>query len=137
MEEARICLPAETAALVDAQDFAEKMARGNGFSEQDAACLLLATEEIFVNIACYAYDGQAGEVELRFSMEGDVATLVFTDSGTPFDPLENKDPNLGLSLEERQPGGLGIFLVRKCVDELEYRRADGKNILSIRKRRGV
>lgn len=137
MEQTHICLPAATAALVDAQAFVEKMARMKGFSAREQTDLQLATEELFENIAHYAYDGDTGEVELRFSMEKDMATLVFIDSGKPFNPLENEDPKLGLPLEERQPGGLGIFLVRNCMDEMEYSRVDGKNILTIKKRRGV
>ncbi len=95
----------------------------------------LVTEEIFVNIASYAYpDGGGFAVIRRSGGEGtDGLTLTFIDGGVPYDPLQKPDPDLELPLDERPIGGLGVFLVKKIVDEAHYEYKDGKNILTVRK----
>ncbi len=98
--------------------------------------LEVVTEEIFVNIASYAYPEGTGYVTvLREGGEGpEGLTLVFEDSGVPFDPLAAPDPDLTAPAEERPIGGLGVFLVKQFVDEAKYAYRDGKNILTVRKR---
>ncbi len=95
----------------------------------------VAIDELFGNIAQYAYGEEEGEVTVRVQEETEPkgATVTFIDSGIPFDPLAQKEPDVTLSAEEREIGGLGIFLVKKTMDEVNYRYEDGKNILSIRK----
>lgn len=95
----------------------------------------LVTEEIFVNIASYAYSEPGGFVTIRRSGgEGSEGlTLTFIDGGVPYDPLQRPDPDLTLTAEERPIGGLGVFLVKKIVDEAHYKYEDGKNILTVRK----
>lgn len=96
----------------------------------------IAVEEIFVNIASYAYDGNPGsaKIEVLTSKEDPrFVEVTFTDSGVPYDPLAKTDPDVSLSAEERQIGGLGIFLVKKSMDDVQYEYRDGKNILKIRK----
>lgn len=95
----------------------------------------IAIDEIFGNIAHYAYHPQAGEATVRVEILGDpgAAVLTFMDRGIPYDPLKNQDPNTGLSAEERDIGGLGIFMVKKTMDEMRYEYKDGQNILTIRK----
>ena len=95
----------------------------------------LVTEEIFVNIASYAYpDGGGFAVIRRRGGEGpEGLTLTFIDGGVPYDPLQKPDPDLELPLDERPIGGLGVFLVKKIVDEAHYEYKDGKNILTVRK----
>ena len=89
----------------------------------------LVTEEIFVNISSYAYPETGGFVTVqRSGGEGpEGLTLVFIDSGVPYDPLQKPDPDLTLSLEERPVGGLGVFLVKELVDEVRYEHKDGNN----------
>ncbi len=96
----------------------------------------LSVEEIFVNIASYAYGEGEGEAEisLDFSEEDNMLTITFRDSGLPYDPLAKEDPDVTLSLEERKIGGLGIFMVKKNVDEMDYEYKDGQNILYLRKK---
>ncbi len=95
----------------------------------------LVTEEIFVNIASYAYSEPGGDVVVRRSggegAEG--LTLTFIDGGVPYDPLQRPDPDLTLSTEDRPIGGLGVFLVKKIVDEAHYEYKNGKNMLTVRK----
>jgi len=95
----------------------------------------IAIDEIFGNIAHYAYRPQAGEATVRVEILGDpgAAVLTFMDRGIPYDPLKNQDPNTGLPAEERDIGGLGIFMVKKTMDEMRYEYKDGQNILTIRK----
>ena len=95
----------------------------------------LVIEELFVNVASYAYRPNIGPVTIgrKFEDAPPSVTVTFTDGGTPFDPLEKEDPDTNADIEERQIGGLGIFLVKKNVDDIFYERKDGKNILTIKK----
>ncbi|MCL2663287.1 MAG: ATP-binding protein [Oscillospiraceae bacterium] len=92
----------------------------------------IAVEEIFVNIAHYAYSPEVGDVLVRINV-GDEVVIEFEDKGKPYNPLEKDDPDISLSAEEREIGGLGIFMVKKIMDSVEYRYEDGKNLLTIRK----
>lgn len=96
----------------------------------------VAVEEIFINIAHYAYHpGQAGTATIRCCVGGDPlqVTIQFLDNGKPFNPLEKEDADITLSAEERDIGGLGILMVKKSMDAVDYEYVDGKNILTIRK----
>lgn len=95
----------------------------------------VAVEELFVNIANYAYAPGTGLAVIRFWVEENPKTIVitFTDSGMPYNPTEKEDPDTSLSAQDRQIGGLGIFMAKKSVDDMTYLRREGKNILSIRK----
>ncbi len=92
----------------------------------------VAVEEIFVNIAHYAYNPEVGGAVIRISAGEEIA-IEFEDKGKPYNPLAKADPNVALSAEEREIGGLGIFMVKKIMDAVEYRYEDGKNILVIKK----
>ena len=95
----------------------------------------LVIEEIFVNIANYAYHPETGSATfcIEFEKNPDAVLMTFVDGGKPYNPLEKPDPDTTLALEERDIGGLGIFLVKKNVDEISYEYADGKNILHMKK----
>ena len=96
----------------------------------------IALEEIFTNIASYAYGKEAGELSLNCLVERGTGNLLlrFKDRGKPFNPLAREDPDLTLALEERPVGGLGIYMVKQFVDEADYEYRDGFNILTLRKR---
>lgn len=96
----------------------------------------IAVEEIFVNIARYAYAPGEGDVTIACAVEADplCAVIRFADSGVPYNPLAKEDPDISLSAEERSIGGLGIYMVKKSMDAVEYEYADGQNILVLRKR---
>lgn len=102
---------------------------------KDQNRLLIAIEEIFINIAKYAYkDGNGSiKVQVSFSMNPDVITVVFIDSGIRYDPLAKEDPDVGLSAAERPIGGLGIYITKKFVDEVFYDYKNNQNILTIKK----
>ena len=95
----------------------------------------VAIDEIFGNIAYYAYGKGSGNATIQIEMEDNPPkiTLTFIDQGIPYNPLENKDPDITLAIEDREIGGLGIFLVKKTMDELSYEYADGQNILTMKK----
>ena len=94
----------------------------------------IAIDELFGNIAKYAYHPDIGNATVRFEVEEEPLSVIITfiDNGRPYDPLSNGDPDVSLSAEEREVGGLGIFLVRKMMDEVTYEYKDGKNILRVR-----
>jgi sigma-B regulation protein RsbU (phosphoserine phosphatase) len=94
--------------------------------------ILIAVEEIFLNISKYAYPQEIGEVKIIIAINGEVS-LEFQDNGPPFNPLVMEDPDLTIPAEEVEIGGLGIFLVKKIMDKVEYRKEDNKNILKIKK----
>jgi len=96
----------------------------------------LAIDELVANVAMYAYTPGTGDVTVSFEFDeaARTVTLTFIDGGIPYDPLQKEDPDVTLPAEKRQIGGLGIFLVRKNMDGMSYRREDGKNILQVQKR---
>lgn len=95
----------------------------------------IAVEELFVNIAHYAYNPEIGEATVRLGVGGDPlqVTIQFLDGGKPYNPLAKEDPDVSLSAEERNVGGLGIFMVKKSMDDISYAYEAGKNILTIKK----
>ena len=96
----------------------------------------IAVEELFVNIAHYAYNPEVGPVTIRVEVQKEplAVTITFIDHGVPYDPLAKEDPDITLSAEERQIGGLGIFMVKKSMDDIAYEYKDGQNILYIKKK---
>lgn len=95
----------------------------------------IAVEEIFVNIAHYAYSTEKGKATVRIEILPDPPSvdITFIDNGIPYDPLAKPDPDVSLSAEERQIGGLGIFMVKKSMDDVKYQYLDGHNILTLKK----
>lgn len=95
----------------------------------------IAIDELFGNIAHYAYNPETGPATVRVEVTEEPISVIITfiDHGVPYDPLKNDDPDITLSAEERAIGGLGVFMVKKTMDEISYEYKDGKNILRIRK----
>lgn len=95
----------------------------------------VAIDELFGNIAHYAYHPDIGAATVRVEVsENPLAVVItFIDNGVPYDPLAKEDPDITLSARERQPGGLGIYMVKKIMDDIVYEYKDGQNILKIRK----
>ncbi len=96
----------------------------------------IAIDELFGNIAHYAYYPKEGTATVRVEvLEEPLAVVItFIDNGVPYDPLKNADPDITLSAEEREIGGLGIYMVKKSMDDIFYEYRDGQNILKIRKK---
>ena len=95
----------------------------------------VAIDELFSNIANYAYRPEVGPATVRIEVTEDplAVLLSFLDNGRAYDPLAAEDPNTTLSAEERPIGGLGVFLVKKTMDEITYEYKDGMNILKVKK----
>jgi len=93
----------------------------------------IAVEEVFVNIVNYAYNPEVGGVTIRLVITDDEVTIEFEDKGKSFNPLLAKEPNITLDASERDIGGLGIMMVKKIMDKVEYQYKDNKNLLIIKK----
>ena len=94
----------------------------------------VAVEELFVNIANYAYAPKIGTAAIRTEITADTAEITFIDSGVQYDPLAKPDPDVSLPASQRQIGGLGIYMVKKSMDDMRYEYKDGRNILTIVKK---
>ena len=128
-------LEALTENLPEVQSFIEEKLNGIDCSMKDTIKISVAVEEIFVNIAHYAYDPNIGKATVRVEVSDDPVAVIITfiDHGIPYDPLAKEDPDVTMSAEERQIGGLGIFLTKKNMDDVSYEYKDGQNILTLKK----
>jgi anti-sigma regulatory factor (Ser/Thr protein kinase) len=93
----------------------------------------LAIEEIFVNIVHYAYNPETGSAAIRIRTGPNEIRLEFEDQGVPYNPLEKGDPDISVPADDRPIGGLGVFMVKKIMDTVEYRYEGGRNLLSLKK----
>lgn len=125
---------ADDEALSSVISFVEAELEEAGANIKTLMQVCVAVEEIFVNVAHYAYPEKSGDVSLSIDVTGENATLVITDSGIPFNPLEKADPDITLSAEDRNIGGLGIFMVKKSMDEVRYERRGDNNIFTMVKK---
>lgn len=126
----KIVLKARLEDLNDVISFVRKIAGAQGF-EQQLFQIELAAEEIFINIAQYAYSNGEGTVEMSCGAEGDVFTMEFADRGIPFNPLEYPLPDTDAPADERPMGGLGIYMAKQYMDEASYAYTDGWNRLTL------
>ena len=119
--------------LAEVQAFIERRLEAADCSPKALMQLGLAIEEVFINIASYAYAPGTGNATIRVEIDraAKLATITFIDSGVPYNPLKKRDPDITLSASERQIGGLGVFLTKKLTDDVRYDRRDGKNILML------
>lgn len=115
-------------------DLVEQTSLEAGFEQKEVYDILIALDEILSNIVYYAYpDGSTGVIDIEIKFDGETIDIRFIDSGVPFDPLTKADPDLSIPVEEREIGGLGIFIVKKLMNEVSYVRENEKNILMISK----
>ena len=128
--------PAKEDALVSVTDFAEEVLDEIGCPANTKTALCVAVEEVFVNIAHYAYGDNEGDVKLAISFSNADKTVTFriSDKGIPFDPLKKPDPDITLSAEDREIGGLGIFITKQTMDSVSYTRENDENVLTLTKK---
>ncbi|MBE6724431.1 MAG: STAS domain-containing protein [Ruminococcaceae bacterium] len=121
--------------LDDVLDFIRSHLESVGCPPKAEMHIEVAAEEIFVNIAHYAYAPQKGSATVRVEVGEDPVsvTITFMDRGTPYDPLSREDPDVTLGAEERAIGGLGVFITKKTMDDVAYEYRDGRNILTLKK----
>ncbi len=117
-------------------DFLREFIDEMNFDSKIKGSVLLSAEEIFVNIARYAYPGSGGDVlvDIEFEPEKRILQINFKDSGVPFDPTKWETPNIHQGFKDRKIGGLGIFMVRNMMDEMQYFYENGSNNLLIIKK---
>ena len=130
-----LTMMASVANLPKAQVFMNAVLKEGGCPPRARMQLNIAFEEMFVNVAHYAYFPKQGDITIRCEIlpEPRCVQITLIDGGVPYDPLAKDDPDITLSVEKRKVGGLGIFMVKKSMDEVEYRYEDGKNIFTMRK----
>lgn len=130
-----ITVNAQTACLDEVLAFVEIECSHLDCSIRTSTQILIAVEELFINIVNYAYIGTTGYVHMLFvadNTNGEV-TLVFTDDGVPYNPLDTPVPDTTSSAAKRQIGGLGVFLVKKIMTTLNYEYRNKQNVLTITK----
>ena len=130
-----IVLPNDTKEVPRLSAFVDEVCEALGFTAAVTMQLNLALEEAVVNVMEYAYpEGKSGSVLVEAEKSPDQIVFTINDSGTPFDPTAQTEPDITLSVEERPIGGLGIHLVRQIMDDIHYERKDDKNILTLIKK---
>ena len=130
--------PARFEFLDEIRELVAQIARAGGFNEKEIYSLQLAADEAASNIIEHAYEGISNAtLDITCDMRGDTLTITMRDTGRPFNPSNVKQPNLKADLSERQIGGLGLYLMRKLMDEVCYEASPTKgNLLTMIKRRG-
>jgi len=134
----KVIFPAQFQYLDEIREYVADEASRAGFDSKEVYSIQLATDEAASNIIEHAYEGiSGGEIEISCGMSGKLLTITLHDHGKPFDPSSVRPPNLKASLSKRQIGGLGIYLMRKLMDEVHYQSLpSGGNVLTLVKRRG-
>lgn len=119
-------------------DLVNSILTKDGWTQEGLPVMDIAVEEIFVNIASYAYN-DIKDVEpfadITINSEEDGVEIIFEDCGVPYNPLDKPDPDVTLSIDERGIGGLGIFMVKNSMDKVKYDYIDGRNVFSIYKKK--
>ncbi len=152
-----ICIKADTMHIDEVFDFIEEqLAQVEGMNRQEVLKIHMVVDEIFSNIANYAFEDGKGDrdllkasepepegadsetvtVSFDYDAEKRSVSITFTDNGRPYNPLEEAPPDVTLPAAKRKVGGLGVFMVRNTVDDIRYRYRDGQNILTIIKKTG-
>ncbi len=129
--------PARFEFLDEIRELVAGVARSGGFTDKEVYSLQLAADEAASNIIEHAYAGVSdASLEVSCHMQGDALTIVMRDQGRTFDSSRVKEPDLKADLSERQIGGLGVYLMRKLMDEVHYEKKGNDNVLTMIKRRG-
>jgi sigma-B regulation protein RsbU (phosphoserine phosphatase) len=133
----KVTLPADKSRIAEGIAPVLALLEESGADHKTIYKVELALDEVLTNVASYAYAPELGDVTIEYGILADeerTLQVSIIDSGKEFNPLQNEDPDTTLSAEERGIGGLGLFLVKKSMDEVTYRRKDEKNILTMKKK---
>ena len=130
-----LVVEADRKKFLDVQSFIDEQLEEIGCPMLTQIAIDVAVEELFVNIASYAYEHGEGVAVIRVTVHEDPLSveITFIDNGKQYDPLAKEDPDVTLSAKERKKGGLGIYMVKNSMDDVIYEYKDGKNILTIKK----
>lgn len=129
-------VPAKLGELDNVRAFADEVLTDTTASTEDRLAIELAVEEVFVNIVKYACLPEAGRITVscEYDLEHEAVVIRFLDEGHPFNPLDMEEPDLKADLSKRNPGGLGIYMLKKLMDRVEYDYVEGRNSLVIWKK---
>ncbi len=132
----RLETEAKLESLEEVMEFLDTGLEETGFDMKAKMQIELSVEELFVNIANYAYPEGGGFAVVTFEHDSEAREIkiTFSDQGLPYDPLSKDDPDISLGADERQIGGLGVFLVKKNMDQVSYEYVDGRNVTTISKK---
>ena len=131
----KLTIKAKLENLINVTEFVDSQLEQMELPMKTQMQIDLAVEEIFVNIAHYAYSPEDGMAIIEVELTEDPRVVItFIDSGKPFNPLANEDPDITQTADERKIGGLGIFMVKKSMDKVSYEYKDGHNVLTIEKK---
>ena len=119
--------------LHDVISFVEEILERHEVGMKDTMAITVAVEEMFVNIAHYAYEGDTGEATVSVEIGDEYVKITLIDSGIPFDPIGKDDPDIKAGADEREIGGLGIYMVKKSMDECSYARENDRNIFTMKR----
>jgi len=128
-------IPARLDQIPDVALMIEKYMQTGGFSSHEILDIQLAIEETLTNIIDHGYRGKAGQVTFCGSIDTDLLTLEISDTSPEFNPLHVSDPDISAPLGDRKEGGLGVYLIRQVTDSVTYRYDNGKNILTVTKKK--
>ena len=130
-----LVIAADRNNLLKVQSFIDEQLEDAGCPMLTQIAIDVAVEELFVNIASYAYDKEIGVAVVQVEMLNEPLSveITFIDNGKQYDPLAKPDPDTTLAAKERKKGGLGIYVVKNSMDDMRYEYRDGKNILTIKK----
>lgn len=131
-----LTLEAKLENITQVTEFVNAQLEEDGCEPRVRRLIDVAIDEVFSNIAHYAYAPQTGMATVRVKIlkEPRAAEISFVDSGIPYDPLSHEDPASGLTPKERRAGGFGIYIVKKSMDDVRYEHTDGCNVTTIIKR---
>ncbi len=128
-------IEASTQKLPELQEEIESALKAAGCPLRTVMQISVVVEEVFANIAMYAYKPETGRADVRMEISGEpaVVTIRFADRGIPYDPLARQDPDLSLPAEAREIGGLGVYMTKRLMDEVRYEYSEGQNLLTLKK----
>ena len=131
----KLTLEATIENITQATEFVNAQLEAAGCETKTQRLIDVAIDELFSNIAQYAYAPQTGMATVRVQVQQDLRTvqISFIDSGSPYNPLTHVDPVSGLTCKERKAGGFGIFIVKKSMDDVRYEYVNGCNVTTIQK----
>ena len=129
-----ITVPAKMEYLDDVVNLVERILEQTQITEREKTHVLISAEEIFTNIASYAYGESTGNVLMTCEVNVEKIRICFRDQGIEYNPLDRPNPDFDIPFEDRPIGGLGIYMVKKYMDHVSYRRDGDSNVLTIEKR---
>ncbi len=131
---AKLILPAKMQNFESMMQFIESIAKSQGFDAKKVNQVKIAAEEALVNVISYAYQDKDGNIEINCdAKEGRGLVIEIIDKGSPFDPTLIPEPDIDAPIEDRRIGGLGVYMMHQLMDEVNYRRDEGRNILTLAK----